>query len=1581
MLHIGLDIGSTTIKIIILDDKGIIKYKKYERHLSNVRDGMTKTIVELIKIIDKKTMVTLTVTGSNGIGFAENNNLDYVQEVIACSMAIKKYKPDTSIAIELGGEDAKLMYLGDNYEYRMNTVCAGGTGAFIDQMTELLNVDHLNDIAKKGDTVHSIASRCGVFAKSDIQVLLSQGVSKGDIALSIYEAIAKQTITGLARGREISGKVILLGGPFYYSSELRERFIQMLENDKTKLEMPENSQYYVAIGAAINSMNNESSFELIKLYEMMTGGDISSENEKTNKLEPLFINMNEYNKFKERHNKYKISRADIKNYNDDIYLGIDAGSTTLKIVLLDKNANMLYSNYQKNDGEVLEMTKNALLKMYEEIGKKKIVYAVVIGYGEDILKSAFKVDDGEVETMAHYKAAKYFVPNATSILDIGGQDMKFFKIINNSIDSIILNEACSAGCGSFIQTLANTLNISIDQFVQNGLYAKQPINLGTKCTIFMNSRIKQAQKEGAKIEDIAAGLSISIIKNALFKVIKLNDVDELGENIVVQGGSFYNDCILRAFEMISQRNVIRPEIAGLMGAFGAALIAIDRNKKIKKNKSSILNANELLEFKYVVEYDRCDKCPNNCLLTINKFGENKTFISGNKCDRGVIKFKKNDDNDQQKKNIPNAYKYQYERVFNYKPLQLKQATRGKIGIPRVLNMYNDYPFWFTFLTYLKFRVILSSSSNKEMHEQAINTIVSDTVCFPAKVVHGHIYDLIKRKIEYIFYPNILYCKSEDKNSTNTYNCPVVGSYPELIRDAFKLHDSSTKLISPILDLNSKKKTIKILSKVFHEIDEKEIIEAYAEAEIAQDKYYQDVQKHGDETLSYIKKTNIQGLVLIGKPYHIDPFVNHSVDELIIQNNCAVLSELSICHLGIIHRPLKIYDQWRDSTRQLAATSYASYVDNLNVIHLNSFGCGIDSLLVSEIKRILKDQKRIYTSIRLDDIENVGGMKLRIRTMLTISLDHDDKSKMKQSLMSPPQMILKENTSYDTLLIPSGFNYHTRIMSNLLKQIYGYKIIFIDNIINQEVIDYGLKYVHNDMCYPAILITGQIIATLKKIHNTIDLNKTRIFFFQSCGGCRYTNYVQVIKNSTKNAGFDINVVTFSSNTNIDLDNDFFQFGKFNQIKMLLAIIYADLLVLLVHQTRPYEKIPDSTNKLTEKYLHIIGNDNILDYDIIQKMIKEFGSLIALDKKKQTRIAILGEVYLNSNDAAIYNLPSMIEKKGLEVIRTPLITFIINFLISNYFIVPEFHQNNYSVSNKMNYKIIIKSLDHVINYINTHLQTNNYISYLHSSQTLIEPMIAHKLSFACQYGESWTQIAESICLIKQNVKHIIYVQPFGCLPSHMLSRGTYQLLKNIDQNVNILNLDYDPNINDINIINRLNLFVNGLVNKRQSINIGYSEKNIPTNENIYKCDKGLECNCNIKEKFTNTFPIYNNKKNNNIYENIFEGINKKYNNDNINGDILYMENIFNDVDRTYNDKMNDDILRMENIFDIKNKLKDGSFGTHLINNNQINVNDLYNKEHDNVLDMENIPCDKFKCNTCPGYLNCCSTLFTDNYHNSA
>ena len=1019
MLHydvrLGLDVGSTTVKVAALANDTVL-FSKYERHRADIRNTIVSVVGEALGIIREKVspdaVISAVVTGSGGLAVSQWLGIPFVQEVTSATLAAKKLIPQTDVIIELGGEDAKITYFdGSNIEQRMNGTCAGGTGAFIDQMAALLETDAggLNELAKRYTTLYPIAARCGVFAKTDIQPLINEGAAREDIAASIFQAVVNQTISGLACGKPIRGNVAFLGGPLHFLTELRKRFVETLKLTPEQTIVPENAQLFVAMGAAfteLKSREDEDESEVAARYNFLCVEDFSTALQKIKtaelneiqRLPPLFESEAALAEFRNRHSREKARVADIAKASGTVFLGLDAGSTTTKAVLIDAKGAILWRFYDVNAGNPVKLAVEMLRQLYEVLPQTAhIARTVSTGYGEKLFQAAVGADDGEVETIAHYKAAEFFLPGVEFLLDIGGQDMKCLTMENGAITGIQLNEACSSGCGSFLDNFARSLGMSVSDFSQKALLAEKPVDLGSRCTVFMNSRVKQAQKEGSSVGDISAGLSYSVIKNALFKVIKLRDADSIGKKIIVQGGTFNNDAVLRAFELVSVKEAVRPDVAGLMGAYGAALIALTQWREAGSNPNSvsgIATLSDLKNFHVDLKLARCGKCPNNCLLTINTFSnttlptgtEFRTFVTGNRCERGLEMEGVHLATQKKQEPLPNLYDWKYHRLFDYTPLPKEQAVRGQIGIPRVLNMYENYPLWFTFFTELKFQVVLSARSNKAIYEMGLESIPSESVCYPGKIVHGAIEWLLKRGVKNIFYPCIPYESKEDKTANNHYNCPIVTSYPEVIKNNIEIfrHSTDVRYMNPFLPIFDKKA---LKARLFEElggmfsISKREIEHAVDVAWAEQERFRSDVKTAGINTLKELHKKNIRGIVLAGRPYHIDPELNHGIPELLTGLGLAVFTEDSLAHLGKVQRPLRVVDQWVYHNRLYRAAEFVSRTKNLELIQLTSFGCGLDAVTADQVSEILARHDKMYTLLKIDEGANLGAIRIRVRSLL------------------------------------------------------------------------------------------------------------------------------------------------------------------------------------------------------------------------------------------------------------------------------------------------------------------------------------------------------------------------------------------------------------------------------------------------------------------------------------------------------------------------------------------------------------------------------------------------------------------------
>lgn len=1403
--NVGVDVGSTTVKMIILDENNTIIFKDYRRHFSDVKNTV-KALFEDAKSTLSNASLKLMVTGSAGLGLAESLKVGFIQEVVACSKAIKKYAPETDVAIELGGEDAKIMYFGTTIEQRMNGTCAGGTGSFIDQMSSLLKTDAegLNNLAKNHKEIYPIASRCGVFAKTDIQPLLNEGASREDIAASVFQAVVNQTVSGLACGKPIRGKVAFLGGPLSFLSELKKRFevtLNLLDADIVSLD---NTQYFVALGAALSSSTTEP-IEMHCIYDRMPNIYCEGPDSK-DKLDQLFESQADYETFKERHSKHKVIKSDITDAHGNLYLGIDAGSTTTKIAVIDSESRLVYSHYGSNEGNPLRTTIQALQNLNSALNHDaRIVYSTITGYGESLIKAALKIDYGEIETVAHYKGAEFFLPGVDSILDIGGQDMKSLRITDGVINSIMLNEACSSGCGSFIETFANSSNHSIQDFSKLGLMSEHPVDLGTRCTVFMNSRVKQAQKEGATVGDISAGISMSVVKNALFKVIRMRSVEDLGDKIVVQGGTFYNDAVLRALEKISGKEVVRPDIAGIMGAFGAALISKERHDDTYVTQ--MLSGDAINSFTTQTESKHCSLCGNHCQLTVNHFSDDRHYISGNRCERGAGEVLITND-------LPNLYDYKYNRVFDYPVLSRKEAIRGTIGIPRVLNIYEDYPFWAAFFTTLGYRVELSTRTSRKIYEMGMETIPSESVCYPAKLVHGHIEDLINRKVDRIFYPCIPYNTKEDQNANNHYNCPVVTSYPETIHTNIDhIKNKSIFYAHPFLPIDSPERMKKRLSEELKSwgLEKTEIYRAVDKGYEALKTYMSDVRQQGELALKYIETHNIKGIVLAGRPYHIDHEINHGIPELIKSYGFAVISEDAIAHLDDITRPLRVVDQWVYHTRLYAAASFVSKQKDLELVQLNSFGCGLDAVTSDQVKEILEQSGKICTLLKIDEINNLGAIRIRIRSLIAAIGERDKRSFVPEIVPIIQDRIIftEAMKKTHTILVPQMSPIHFQFIENALKS-EGYNMEVLPSI-DTEAIDEGLKYVNNDACFPSILVVGQMMKALNS--GKYDLDTTALIITQTGGGCRATNYIAFIRQALISAKMS-HIPVISLNALGLESNPGFQLTRSVIEKLVQSILYGDLLMRVLYKTRPYEDTPGSATKLYEKWVDackvsLNNGDRKSFTKTVKGIVADFDALPLLNIKKP-KVGLVGEILVKFHPTANNNIVDLIEREGAEAVMPDLVDF---FAYTAYNNVVKHKYLSGTLKGRLTSEVLIGILEYYRKpmvdalKVSTRFEAPKHIKEL---AKLAEP----HLSLCNQSGEGWFLTAEMVELIHSGVDNIVCMQPFACLPNHITGKGMIKELKHSYPASNIVAIDYDPGASEVNQINRIKLMLASAHEKNSS-----------------------------------------------------------------------------------------------------------------------------------------------------------------------
>lgn len=1401
-LCMGLDIGSTTVKLVILDERFQLIYDKYERHFSDIRT----TVFRLLRDACARfggACVSVMVTGSGGIAVSQWLGLPFIQEVVAGTEAVERFIPHTDVAVELGGEDAKLTFFQGGVDQRMNGTCAGGTGAFIDQMAALLQTDAagLNELARHHQTIYPIASRCGVFAKTDIQPLLNEGARREDIAASVLQAVVNQTIGGLAGGRKIKGRVAFLGGPLYYLTELRKRFIETLELAPEQIVLPDHSQLYVAMGAALAAAGHE---ELtMKSIAALLPKMFESREKASGRLEPLFRSGSELEEFRLRHNR-SVPRRELSGYEGRCFLGIDAGSTTTKAALIDETGNLLFTRYRKNGGKPLQSAASIVGEMYKLLPAGAVLAgAAVTGYGEGLIQAALKADWGEIETVAHYKAARHFLPEVDLIIDIGGQDMKSLRIRDGAIDTIMLNEACSSGCGSFLETFAESLQMNVEAFADAALLAAEPLDLGSRCTVFMNSKVKQAQKEGATVGDISAGLAYSVISNALYKVIKVRRPDELGKHIVVQGGTFLNDAVLRAFERITGRRVVRPEIAGLMGAFGAALIARERGSA--NHRSTLVDGAALGRLTFEAKMERCKLCANQCLMTVNSFGDGRRHVTGNRCERGAGKEKCREE-------LPNLFDYKYKRLFSYSPLPEQEAVRGKVGIPRVLNMYENYPFWFTFFTALKFRVELSPKSTRRLYEQGLESVASDTACFPAKLTHGHMASLAKRDVRFIFYPCLPLERNEHPSANNHYNCPVVASYPEAINaNQDVLRERAIPFLFPYLPFDDTKRLARRLYEELEDygVTRQEVAQAVAAARAEEQRVQEDIRRKGEETLRMLRETGRTGIVVAGRPYHLDPEIHHGIPELIAGMGLPVLTEDSVAHLGTVERPITFVDQWMYHSRLYAAASLVANEPHLELVQLNSFGCGIDAITGEQVREILERSGRMHTMLKIDEGSNLGAVRIRIRSLLAAMEERRQVAGTKPAageagLLQPPKRkaFTEEMRHTHTILVPQMSPIHFELLEKAFHA-SGYNLKVITDT-DKTIVDTGLQFVNHDACFPSILVIGQLVSALKS--GQYDPKHTSVMITQTGGGCRATNYIGFLRKALVDSGFpDVAVIPLGFTQ--EKGNSGFKVSAGLLNKGIMSFAYGDLLMRLLYRTRPYEKTAGAAYGLFRHWMErcklAVSSGKFNEFKSnIREIVQAFEQL-PIQEGRKPRVGVVGEILVKFHPGANNNIVDYLEQEGMEAVMPDLMDFFLYCIYDGDF-------NYFNLNMKAGKRLILHGVTRILESYRREMR-----AALSESRRFTAPCTIMELtekvkgivSLGNQCGEGWLLTAEMVELLEDGVRNIACLQPFACLPNHITGRGMFKELKQRYPGANLAAIDYDPGAAEVNQLNRLKLMIAG------------------------------------------------------------------------------------------------------------------------------------------------------------------------------
>jgi len=1394
----GIDVGSTTVKLAILDDNHKLLYGEYRRHYSHTQETLAALLREAKQVLGD-CMLCVNITGSGSINLGKALGIPFVQEVVAVASALQTAAPQTDVAIELGGEDAKIIYFTGGLEERMNGVCAGGTGSFIDQMAALLQTDAagLNREAANYKVIYPIAARCGVFAKSDIQPLINEGATKADLAASIFQAVVNQTISGLACGKPIRGCVAFLGGPLHFLPELKNAFIRTLKLTDTAVIDPDNSHLFAAMGAAMERTDAKPAAITELIDKLSKGVKMAFE---IKRLPPLFESEAEYNAFCLRHSRAVVGKADLANYKGNCFLGIDAGSTTTKMALIGETGELLYSFYANNEGSPIKTAIRAISALRKHLpSSAQIVRSCSTGYGEALLKSAFGLDEGEVETIAHCTAASFFDPQVDCVLDIGGQDMKCIKLKDGSVDTILLNEACSSGCGSFIENFANSLSYDAAGFAKEALFAENPVDLGTRCTVFMNSNVKQAQKEGASVQDISAGLAYSVIKNALYKVIKLADPKELGSHVVVQGGTFYNQAVLRAFEKIAGIEAICPDISGIMGAFGAALIA---KQRFHGQKSTMLSLSEIENLTYTSSTVRCGGCENRCMLTINKFPGGRKHITGNRCEKGLGAENK-------PAAAPNLVSYKCRRIFDYPSLSESEASRGVIGIPRVLNIYENYPFWATFFKKLGFRVVLSPFSDRRIYELGMESIPSESECYPAKLAHGHVQWLCNQGIKTIFHPCVYYERQETPDAQNHYNCPIVVSYPENLKNNVEaVTDGDVRYIRPFMAFTSEEiltNRLILLCKEEWNIPAQEAKEAAHAAWCEQLRAKEDIRAEGRSQLAEMKRENKRGIVLAGRPYHIDPEINHGIPEMIASYGLYVFTEDSLPIDFNPARPLRANDQWVYHSRLYSAAEFVSGRDDLELIQLNSFGCGLDAVTTDQVSDILEGCGKLYTVLKIDEVNNLGAARIRIRSLLAAM-----NQRLEQNIKGNPKDIAYHRTEFTkrmyednyTIICPQMSPIHFDLLEPIFRK-HGYNIVILGND-NRTAIDTGLQFVNNDACFPSITVVGQIMEAV--LSGKYDTNKLAIMMTQTGGCCRASNYIGFIRRALDKMELS-HIPVISLNANGMEKNEGFQVTLPLLAAAVKAIVYGDLFMRCLYHVRPYELVPGTANALHEKWKKIcidslVNPKSSYTYKKVCKgIVADFDTLPIDESIKKPRVGVVGEILVKYMPLANNHIVDLLEREGAEAVVPDLMDF------ANYYIFRGDYKHKY-LGSKWTSALIAKLGVKAIR-----LLRKPALDALTQSRRFEPPMPIEQvaelakpfLSLGNLYGEGWLLAGEMAELVTTGTPNIVCIQPFACLPNHVVGKGVIKVLKKAYPQANIVAVDYDPGASEVNQLNRIKLML--------------------------------------------------------------------------------------------------------------------------------------------------------------------------------
>ncbi|MDQ7032959.1 MAG: acyl-CoA dehydratase activase [Desulfonauticus sp.] len=1408
MLYLGIDLGSTTAKLAVFDEDLNLIFQRYIRHRARVREVLLNELWANKGLFEGKEL-SVTFTGSAAMGLCEETSFPFVQEVVAATYYIKNNFPEVKTFVDIGGEDSKIVFFDKDFrpDMRMNGACAGGTGAFIDQMASLLNVspEELDKLAGLAKNIYPIASRCGVFAKTDIQALMSRKVPKEDIAGSIFHSVVYQVISALSRGRSIEKKVIFGGGPLSFFSNLRKCFARIIELDEKKDLILDPSPYLIPAKGSILVPGEKVVLSFDEFINKLKSSAATSKEKRVSSLPVLFKDKQEFDGWYKRHATFTVPRISKKNFNKDtkIFIGVDSGSTTTKIVAIDEEGKILADYYTSNNGDPISTVSQGFKKVKQQLEALNLPLTVnctcATGYGEALIKSAFSMHLGIVETMAHFRAASYFEPKVSFILDIGGQDMKAIKIENGVITDIELNEACSSGCGSFIETFAKSLGYSAEEFAKIGILSKSPYDLGIRCTVFMNSRVKQALKEGAAVEDISAGLAYSVIKNALYKVLKLKDSSILGDKIVVQGGTFKNNLVLRALEKILQREVIRPDIVELMGAYGAALYA----KYMYMKNPDMFSPLSLLDLISPVKFNNkvihCKGCENRCEVMQLRFKNNKVFYTGNRCER-IFNNEEGEVSEKGKNLIEEQRKLLFNR--NTSPEQNPILT---YGIPRVLNMYEEFPFWCTLLVNLGFKVKLSSPSTFSMYEKGLINVMSDSVCLPAKLVHGHIIELIEKGVDKIFYPIVVYEFSEFEDAINNYNCPVVTGYPDVIKNSIKSMSSTISIDNPSISFKNLTLTKDQLYMFFkkYKISYKKLENAFDLALLEQKKYREELRKIGKKVIEDAKKKNKRVIVVMGRPYHIDPLINHGIDTLLSNLGVDVITER---HIPIDEKEnlkdVNVLTQWEYSNLIYAATKKICDMDKVDVVHITSFGCGPDAVVSDELKEILNEHNKIYTLIKMDEIANLGAVKIRLRSMLEAIKEnrHSTHKKRPKAIR-----VFHKKDKKRTLIVPYFSPFYSPLIPYGFKP-FGYRVEVLPPQ-SEKSLEWGLKSVNNDMCYPAILVAGDVVWAFKS--GRYKPEDTAVILTQTGGQCRASNYVALVKKALYSMGYtDVPVLAIANeeiNPQPGFEIDRKEFFK----RIGMGVIFGDFLARMYLAMVARERIKGSSKYLHSLYLRKIGKGiekGDFDYllEVLKKAVDEFNRL-PIERTNVPKVGVVGEIFVKYNFFSNQNLVEWLVSKGVEVELPPIQNFFAQRFINEAYDQRTLFKR--SLKDLILHWILEIYAKYYLYQVERVFQKFRFASKEPSLRKLAS-FTEDIVSLANQAGEGWLLTAEMISMLKKGVNNIICLQPFGCISNHITGKGVEMGLKERFPELNLLAIDLDAGTSEVNVLNRLHIMLSQL-----------------------------------------------------------------------------------------------------------------------------------------------------------------------------